>query len=116
MKAHTASLVNAIILVVLGAWGYFSSDTPSMTALIPVIFGVIILALNKGIKNENKVIAHIAVFLTLIILVGLSMPLIGAIERSDIAAVIRILVMILSTLLAIVFFVKSFIEARKSKG
>ena len=73
MKAHTASLINAVILVALGGWAYLSSDDPSMTALIPVAVGVLLLALNGGVKKENKVIAHIAVLLTLVILLGLAM-------------------------------------------
>ena len=116
MKTHVASLINAIILIVFGAWGYFGSDTPSITALIPVIFGIVILALNRGIRNENKVLAHIAVLLTIVILAGLARPLMGAIERADSGAVTRILIMFLSTIQAIILFVKSFIDARKAKG
>ena len=71
MKAHTASLINALILIALSLWGYFSSETPSMTALIPTAIGVVLLALNNGVKKENKVIAHIAVLLTLLSLIGL---------------------------------------------
>ena len=40
MNAHTASLVNAILLISIGGWGYFESSSPS--ALIPVIIGVIL--------------------------------------------------------------------------
>ncbi|WP_299525327.1 hypothetical protein [Winogradskyella sp.] len=115
MKAHTASLINAILLIALSAWGYFSSETPSITALIPTFVGVVLLILNPGIKKENKVVAHIAVLLTLIILFGLVKPLTGALEREDNLAVVRVVIMILSTLLAIVYFVKSFIDARKAR-
>ncbi|MEM1217057.1 MAG: hypothetical protein AAGJ82_15290 [Bacteroidota bacterium] len=116
MKAHTASLINAILLIGLSLWGYFSSDTPSVTALIPTFIGVALLLMNKGVKNENKVIAHIAVLLTLLILVGLAKPLMGAMDRGDNAALIRIGIMMLSTVVAMVFFVKSFIDARKSRA
>ena len=34
MNAHTASLVNAIILITVGGWCYFESGSP--TSLIPV--------------------------------------------------------------------------------
>ncbi|MEM1259143.1 MAG: hypothetical protein AAGC45_09790 [Bacteroidota bacterium] len=115
MKAHSASLLNAILLIGLSAWGYFSSETPSMTALIPAIIGVILLACNSGVKNENKVIAHIAVVLTLIVLMGLIKPLTGALERDDSAAVARVVVMMISTVVALVFFIRSFIEARKKR-
>ena len=115
MKPHTASLINAIALVGLGAWGYFSSDNPSMTALIPVIFGVLILAMNKGLKAENKVISHIAVLLTLLILIGLVRPLMGAFDRGSTMAILRVSIMMITCVLAIVYFIKSFRDARKAR-
>ena len=60
MKPHKISFVNAITLISFGLWGYIDVDY-SPTALIPVIFGVIILILNPGLKRENKVVAHIVV-------------------------------------------------------
>ena len=115
MKAHTASLINAILLITLPLWGYLSSETPSITALIPAFIGVALLGMNYGVKKENKIIAHIAVLLTLVILFGLIKPLMGALGRGDGLAISRVLVMIISTVLAMVFFVKSFIDARKRR-
>ena len=115
MKAHTASLLNALLLVSLSCWGYLSSDTPSMTALIPTFIGAILLALNKGVKEENKVIAHVAVVLTLLILIGLIKPLMGAMGRGDSMAIARVSIMLVSTIVAMVFFIKSFIDARKNR-
>ncbi|MEM6866392.1 MAG: hypothetical protein AAF575_14480 [Bacteroidota bacterium] len=116
MKAHSASLLNAILLIGLSAWGYLSSETPSITALIPAIIGLLLVLCNKGVKNENKVVAHIAVLLTLLVLIGLIKPLTGALGRNDSMAVIRVVIMILSTVVALVFFVKSFIDARKKRA
>jgi hypothetical protein len=116
MKAHTASLLNAIILIALSAWGYLSSDTPSPTALIPTVIGVLLLLCYSGVKNENKIIAHVAVVLTLLILVGLIKPLTGAMGRDDMMAVARISVMLLSTAVALVLFIKSFIDAKKNRA
>ncbi|MBK20865.1 MAG: hypothetical protein CMP63_00915 [Flavobacteriales bacterium] len=115
MKAHTASLINAILLITLPLWGYLSSETPSITALIPAFIGVALLGMNYGVKKENKIIAHIAVLLTLVILFGLIKPLMGALGRGDGLAIGRVLVMIISTVMAMVFFVKSFIDARKRR-
>ena len=115
MNAYTASLLNAICLVVLGTWGYFASDSPSMTAFIPVVIGGILLACSSGIRKENKVIAHVAVLLTLLILFGLIKPLTGAIGREDTMAVLRVGIMMITTVVAIVYFVKSFIDARRNK-
>ena len=115
LNAHQASLINAISLILIGGYGYLQSDTPSPTALIPVGFGVLLIAMSPGVKNENKIIAHIAVLLTLITLFGLIMPLIGSIKRGDMQATFRVSIMILTTVLAIIYFIQSFIDARKAR-
>ena len=72
--------------------------------------------LTNGIKKENKVIAHIAVLLTLLIIVGLLKPLTGAMGRGDNAAVARVATMLVLGVVAMVAFVRSFIAARKARG
>ena len=114
MKASLSSLLNAIILISMGLWGYFESESKAITALIPVIIGTILLLVNKGVKNENKALAHVAVLLTFLILFGLVKPLLGAFERENTYAVIRVLLMIISSLWAMISFIKSFISARKN--
>lgn len=115
MKAHTASLMNALILIGFGLWAYLGSETPSKTALIPVGFGVVILSLYKGVEKENKIVAHIAVLLTLLILGGLVKPLLAALDRCDGLAIMRVSVMIVSTVVALFFFIKSFIDVRRAR-
>lgn len=115
MKAHTASIINAIALIILGLWGYFGSETPSLTAWIPVIGGVLLIILYPGTKKENKVIAHITVTVTLLIFIGLFKPLMGAIDRADTLAMVRVLIMMVTGILAIIYFIKSFIDARKNR-
>ncbi|HSG67623.1 MAG TPA: hypothetical protein VK994_02875 [Bacteroidales bacterium] len=115
MKSHTISLINAIILIVFGIWGYFSSDKASFTAFIPVIAGLILLFLNRGIKKGNKIIGHIAVVVTLLILFGLVKPLLGSIDRNATMAIIRVSLMMLSTLFALTIFFKEFFEVRSAK-
>lgn len=115
MKAPQANLLNAAVLIIMGLWGYFGSDTPSMTALIPSIGGVLLLLMNNGIKTENKVIAHIAVVLTLLLVLALAMPLKGAIGRSDTMAMVRIGAMMITGILAMVAFIKSFKAARLAR-
>ena len=115
IKPHIANLVNSITLITLGLWGYIGSTTPSVTALIPVIFGVLLLLSNMGVKKENKIIAHIAVTLTLLILFGLFKPLSGALEKGNSIAIFRVLTMLITTIVALASFIKSFIDARKSR-
>ena len=116
MKANIVSLINSIILISMGLWGYFESDSRPITALIPVIVGVILLLINSGVKKENKIAAHVAVLLTLLIIIGLVKPFLGALNRGNLAGILRVSLMILSSLWAMFTFVQSFISARKSKA
>lgn len=116
MKPHIQSLINAFFLISMSAWGYLSSETPSPTALIPLFFGIAILLCYNGVKKENKIIAHISVLLTLIVLVALFMPLKAAIGRNDEMAELRIALMMCSSLVSMIVFVMSFIAARKNRG
>ena len=114
MEPHKISFVNAITLISFGLWGYVDVDY-SPTALIPVVFGVIILALYSGLKKENKTVAHIVVLLTFLILVGLVKPLMSTLESGSVMGITRVVLMMLSTLMALVIFVKSFIANRSKK-
>lgn len=113
MDASKANLINSLTLIILGLWGYIESS--SMTALIPVGIGFTLGALTNEIKNGNKLIAHLAVLGTLMILVSLvAMRLPKSIEQGGLG-LIRVIVMISTSLLAMVAFVRSFIKNRKSK-
>ena len=113
MNAHTASLINALTLIAMGAWGYFGTSAP--TALIPVFIGVILMVLNNGIRYDNKVIAHIAVVLTLLILVSLIKPLTGKINSGDNLGILRVGLMLITSVFAMIMFVRSFIAAKKAR-
>ena len=113
MNATTANLINSISLMVIGLWGYF--DVLSPTALIPVFFGVLLLLCYNGVKNENKVISHIAVLLTFIILIALIVSRLSKSIDEGGVVLIRLIIMIMTSILSMIFFVKSFIAARKNK-
>ena len=113
MKTTNANLLNSITLILLGLWGYIDVNSP--TALIPVVFGEILLLCNKGLKNENKMIAHIAVALTVLLLIALvGMRLPKSLDAGGIG-LYRVIGMILTSALAMVSFVSSFISARKQR-
>jgi uncharacterized membrane protein (UPF0136 family) len=111
MNSSNANILNSVCLIIIGLWGYLESS--SGTAIIPVVFGWALLFCSPGLKKENKVIAHIAVLATFICLLGLFMPLNGAIDRGDNIGILRVSAMITSGLIAMIFFVKSFIANRK---
>ena len=111
MNSYKANFLNSLVLILVGFWGYFESS--SVTAIIPVVFGWALLFCSPGLKKENKIIAHIAVLVTLIALLGLTMPLKAAVADGRTLSIIRVAAMLLTGSLAMISFIKSFIAARK---
>ena len=113
MNSTNANIINSVCLIVVGFWGYL--EVSSSTALIPVGFGVALILCFPGLKKENKVIAHIAVLLTLIILVALvGMRLPKSIDQGGLG-LIRVLLMIGTSILSMVCFINSFLVNRKAR-
>ena len=109
------NLINSIALISMSAWGYV--DTNSFTALIPAFFGIILLILGTMLTNEKlvKLSAHLVVLFTLLILLALVIQgLPGVIERGGIG-LIRVILMISTSSISMIIFIKSFIDNRKSR-
>tara|TARA_B100001287_G_scaffold276851_1_gene290084 strand:- start:17592 stop:17966 length:375 start_codon:yes stop_codon:yes gene_type:complete len=123
MKTYQANLINALTLIVMSLWSYLAyvptadKPDPSITALIPLFLGVILLLCNGGVKKENKTIAHIAVLVTLVAILGnATKPLMSAIENGRTLGIFRVSLMILTSIIAMITFVRSFIANRKRKN
>ena len=114
MNPAKANLVNSLCLVGVGLWGYFEVSSP--TALIPVGFGVLLLLCYMVLSKKpelNKLVSHIAVTLTLIILaalVGMRLP--KSLDSGGVG-LIRVVMMIITCSIAMIAFIKSFIDARR---
>jgi len=114
MNAGNANLLNAVMLIVMSIWGYKAGGSP--TALIPLGFGAILLYFTNSIRDHNKTVAHIAVVLTLVALIALiAKPLPAAIERGGGAGLYRIIAMIVTGVIALIAFIRSFIQAKKDR-
>lgn len=112
MFAFITTLINGVALVAMGLIGYFLAENPSGTAFIPVIGGLILLALSPAVKAEKKHPAHAAAAVTLLLFTALWMPLMGALGRDDTAAALRVGLMLATNFIGIVGFVRSFVVAR----
>jgi hypothetical protein len=113
MTSKNANIINSVTLIVIGLWGYFEVSAP--TALIPVGFGVALILCSPGVKKQNKVIAHIAVLLTFIILIALvGMRLPKSIDQGGLG-LLRVFLMIGTSTFSMIYFIRSFISNRKAK-
>ena len=106
-----ATLTTSIILIFMSILSYTIKSSP--TALIPLAFSVLMLICYYFYDKNNKVFAHIILFLLILVFVALFMPLNKRIDAEDIWGIFRVSMMQLASLYAIICFVFSFIEARK---
>lgn len=114
MKPLSINYFNGLVLILAGIYGYFIVSSESVTALIPTFAGIIFVILGLFWNKSPKVVAHIAVTLALIMFA----MCIWRFTKIDVwnAPKYIFLVCILSNLLALVVFIKSFIDARKAKN
>jgi exosortase/archaeosortase len=117
MKATQANLLNAIVLLAAGLYGYFMILTPegtrAITALIPAAFGLLFLVFQKGVASQNKIISHVVVVLTLLLLIICIMRFLKIEDWG--AKKYLFLACIVSNIIAMIAFVGSFISARKNR-
>ena len=116
MNPKTTNVINSIALIMMGLWGFI--DVSSPTALIPTVFGVLIFicfVLSKRNEKLNKIFSHVAILLTLLILISLiGTRLPKSIDDGGIG-LLRVLIMIGTSSFSIVIFLKSFIDTRYNK-
>jgi hypothetical protein len=118
-----ATIIYALLLIVLGLGGYILTDFVSVTALIPAFFGVVFLVLAFLAKKESlrKHMMHVASLLGLLAFLGSVMGLKGLflllagedVERPE-AAISRSIMALLS-LAYCGLCLRSFIRARRSR-
>jgi len=96
--------------------GSISSQGGAIQLTIGMLgFGVALVLCSPGVKKQNKVIAHIAVLLTFIILIALvGMRLPKSIEQGGLG-LLRVFLMIGTSTFSMIYFIRSFISNRKAK-
>jgi len=111
------SMINAYVLMTLGIWGYFATEIPSPTTLIPVFAGSLLLSFIRGLMYGSKSMAELSFVLTLLIPLTLIKPLNDAITLNDFNSVYRIGIMMVTCSITSGFFVIGFIRIwiRRSK-
>ena len=116
MNVSNTNLLNSLVLIIMGFWGFLELSSP--TALIPAVFGVILLIcylISKTKPSLNKLFAHIAVTFTILILIALVLVRLPKSIDDGGVGLIRVISMISTSTLALIIFIKSFIDARIRK-
>ena len=121
----STTLLFGVLMILLGVAGYFLTGRQSLTALIPVIPGVIWLLLGAVARNERlrKHAMHAAAALSLLGFLGMVRAIVnfirwqaGGTEHARPAAVTSQAILGVLFLVFLILCVRSFIAARRSRA
>ncbi len=124
MNMPGMTMAYAVSLILLGVIGYFATGMVSVTALIPMFFGLPTMALGIMAKNpeRRKLFMHVAAALGLLGFLGSAgglggfFTLMGGGEVARPGAVISQSIMAILSIAFVLLCVKSFIDARRNRS
>ena len=112
-------MVFGALLTLLGLAGYFLTGTSSLTALIPAIFGLLLLALGFLARSEpvRKHAMHAAATVALVGCIGALIPLVRTpIGLRPAMAVFSQGAMVVLTAVFVALCIRSFGDARRARA
>jgi hypothetical protein len=115
------TIVIGVVLIALGVIGYIATDMVSPTALIPAVFGLVLLVLGfyGGNDRTRKTAMHIAMGIALVGVLGTSRGLLqlpAALSGGDVERPAAVIAQGLMAILLIVYLalgIRSFVNARR---
>ena len=108
MKSNQAAIINSIILLSIGLWGYAANNFSAHTAIVPIGFGILLMVLSRYMKNENKLIHYIVFGLTLVIMVAMLRPFLRNAEQEDLNGMIRVGLEMAACAMALIIYIRNF--------
>lgn len=110
MRPYQINLINAIVLLAIGLWGYFHPAAQRSSALIPVAFGVLFLCTTPLFRRKNLIVAYLVSSLTLLLVLALAFSLIEAFPYHETGKIIRLSLMALSSGIAVGIYFRTFLQ------
>ena len=112
MRPYQVNIINAVVLLAVGFWGYFHPEAQRSFALIPVAFGALFLGTTPLFRNGNKIVAYLVSGLTLLLGLALAGFLVEALSYHDTGNSLRLGVMALSSIIATAVYLKTYLLKR----
>ena len=116
------AIISGVLLILIGIMGYFFSladGNRSWTALIPAMFGIVLIILGYAAQSAESLRKHLMHAAVLLALIGFIVPLYRIISKlGDFMISLALLSQVAMSLICLVFViisVKSFVDARKNR-
>ena len=116
---YKTTILFGVLLIATGLAEYFGTGAEQKTALIPSVFGVVLLVCGLLASNENRrmLAMHIAVLFGLLGAIGVIPTLLKTLLKEDqpLAALVAKTVTLVLCVVFVGLCVRSFIAARKAR-
>ncbi len=116
MKSQHAAYINSFVLIVIGFWGYAANNFATHTAIIPLSAGILFLGMALLLKKEKKILLIFISTITFILLIAFIFPLLRNARQSDIWGMIRISIEMLASAMALIVYLRNYIQLNKNKA
>lgn len=114
MKSQKIAFINAIVLLVIGFWGYAANNYSLHTAVVPISAGILLLILSKFLKKENPGLLIFVIVLSLLLFLAFLVPFQRNMEQSDYVGMLRLTIEMLVCAFAIVVYINNLIRLKKA--
>lgn len=113
MKPVQAIILNATFLFLLGVWGYIAAPEDRATELISIVFAVIFYAAVPLLYRNNRIVDFLLRVLLFLLSIAICLALIRAFQTNGIGHIIRLSLMLLTTLYALAVLSQGYIRRRQ---
>lgn len=108
MTTNKTCLLNGIILLDLGFWGYAANQFALHTGIVPIGFGAYLCLFSTKHSIENKSLFFFNTGLTLAFIFAMIRPLLRNIEQADLAGICRVSLEMAACVMAVIVYIRSF--------
>jgi hypothetical protein len=104
MNPANSNLINAVVLVAVGAWGFFGADSSDPRFMTFIFGGTVLFVMTNSIRFHNSLVRKIAMGLTLLLTAYAAYLFYDSIGRINATPLFRSALILLSCIASFVFF------------
>jgi hypothetical protein len=107
MKSNQAALMNSIVLLVVGAWGFVANHFMVHTAIVPLGAGLLFLVLSKFLSNGQKGLLILMMVLSLSLFIAFMVPFKRNAEQGDVFGMLRLGIEMIACAIAFIVYLRN---------
>ncbi len=112
MKSQTAALINSIVLILIGIWGFIANDYAIHTLIVPLSAGIILLIFSRFLQIDKPNVLLLVSFLTFILMLAFIVPFQRNAEQSDVMGMLRIGIEMMASAMALIVYLRNFVQLK----